>query len=145
MSVRALTYVLLAALAWLASGAGTPTRAETGTVRIQVAKAGFIVGIGGGSGTLVFKGRQYPLSVGGLSLGATIGASKADFVGRAYNLHRASDIAGTYSAVGGSVAAAGGASAIRLQNAKGVVLEMQGRNIGLEFNVNVSGVTIALR
>ena len=145
MSVRALTYVLLAALAWLASGAGTPARAETGAVRIQVVKAGFIVGIGGGSGTLVFKGRQYPLSVGGLSLGATIGASKADFVGRAYNLHRASDIAGTYSAVGGSVAAAGGASAIRLQNAKGVVLEMQGRNIGLEFNVNVSGVTIALR
>jgi len=145
MSVRALTYVLLAALAWLASGAGTPAWAETGAVRIQVVKAGFIVGIGGGSGTLVFKGRQYPLSVGGLSLGATIGASKADLVGRAYNLHRASDIAGTYSAVGGSVAAAGGASAIRLQNAKGVVLEMQGRNIGLEFNVNVSGVTIALR
>jgi len=145
MSVRALTYILLAALAWLASGASTPTRADTGTVRIQVVKAGFIVGIGGGSGTLVFKGRQYPLSVGGLSFGATIGASKADLVGRAYNLQRASDIAGTYSAVGGGVAAAGGASAIRLQNARGVVLELQGRNIGLEFNVNVSGVNIALR
>jgi hypothetical protein len=145
MSVRALACVLVAALAWLASGAGSPTRADTGTVRFQVVKAGFIVGVGGGSGTLVFKGRQYPLRVGGLSLGATIGASKADLVGRAYNLQRASDIAGTYSAVGGGVAAAAGASAIRLQNARGVVLELQGRNIGLEFNVNVSGVDIALR
>src|SRR5215213_11755528 len=145
MLLRALRYGLLAASAVLASMSVTPSLAATGTVHVEIAKAGFIVGVGGGRGTLVFKGRQYPLSVGGLSLGATIGASKADLVGRAYNLHRASDIAGTYSAVGGSVAAAGGASAIRLQNAKGVVLEMQGRNIGLEFNVNLSGVTIALR
>src|SRR5215217_5901452 len=136
---------IVAAAMTLGSVLATPAWAETGTVSFEIAKAGFIVGIGGGSGTLVFKGRRYPLSVGGLSFGATIGASKADLVGRAYNLQRASDIAGTYSAVGGSVAAAGGASAIRLQNAKGVVLEMQGRNIGLEFNVNVSGVTIALR
>jgi hypothetical protein len=135
----------LLALTVLSLSIATPTWAATGTVRIQIAKAGFIVGIGGGSGTLVFKGRQYPLSVGGLSLGATIGASKADLIGRAYNLQQASDIAGTYSAVGAGVAAAGGASAIRLQNARGVVLELKGRNIGLELNANVSGVEISLR
>src|SRR5215212_9228971 len=145
MSVRALTYVLLAALVWLASGAGTPAWAETGAVRIQVVKAGFIVGIGGGSGTLVFKGRRYPLSVGGLSLGATIGASKADLVGRAYNLRRVSDIAGTYTAVGAGAAVARGAAGLRLQNAKGVVLDLRGRNTGLEFNASVSGVQIGLR
>jgi hypothetical protein len=144
MLVRASRSALLA-LATISLWIATPTWAATGTVRIQIAKAGFIVGIGGGSGTLVFKGRQYPLSVGGLSLGATIGASKADLVGRAYNLQQASDIAGTYSAVGAGVAAAGGASAIRLQNAKGVVLELKGRNIGLELNANVSGVEISLR
>ncbi|WP_262265738.1 hypothetical protein [Microvirga yunnanensis] len=122
-----------------------PGWAATGTVRIEVVKAGFIVGVGGGRGTLVFQGRRYPLSVGGLSLGATIGASKADLVGRAYNLRRATDIVGTYSAVGGSVAVGGGASGIRLQNARGVVLDLRGRNIGLEFNANVSGVEIGLR
>jgi hypothetical protein len=116
-----------------------------GTVRIEVVKAGFIVGVGGGRGTLVFQGRRYPLSVGGLSFGATIGASKADLIGRAYNLRRASDIAGTYTAVGGGVAVGGGASGIRLQNARGVVLELRGRNVGLEFNANVSGVEIGLR
>lgn len=122
-----------------------PAWAATGTVHVEIAKAGFIVGVGGGRGTLVFQGRRYPLSVGGLSFGATIGASKAELVGRAYNLRRPSDISGTYTAVGGGVAVGGGASAIRLQNAKGVVLDLRGRTIGLELNANVSGVEIGLR
>jgi hypothetical protein len=136
---------IVAAAMTFASVLATPAWAETGTVSFEIAKAGFIVGVGGGSGTLVFKGRDYPLSVGGISVGATIGASRASLVGHALNLRRASDIAGTYSAVGGAVAVAGGASGIRLQNARGVILELSGRNIGLEFNVNVSGVNISLR
>lgn len=122
-----------------------PGWAATGTVRVEIAKAGFIVGVGGGRGTLVFQGRRYPLRVGGLSFGATIGASKADLVGRAYNLRRASDIAGTYTAVAVGAAAGGGASTIRLQNGRGVVLDLRGRTIGLELNANVSGVEIGLR
>ncbi|MDF2810900.1 MAG: hypothetical protein K0S56_1931 [Microvirga sp.] len=122
-----------------------PVWAATGTVSIEIAKVGFIVGVGGGRGTLVFQGRRYPLRVGGLSFGATIGVSKADLVGTAHNLRRASDIAGTYTAIGAGVAAGGGASGIRLQNAKGVVLDLRGRNIGLELNASVSGVEIDLR
>jgi hypothetical protein len=142
---RAFCYGLVAAATTLVPVLAAPAWAETGTVSFEIAKAGFIVGVGGGSGTLVFKGRRYPLSVGGLSIGATIGASKASLTGRALNLRQASDIAGTYSAVGGGVAVAGGVSAIRLQNARGVVLDLRGRNIGLEFNANVSGVEISLR
>ncbi|QRM31606.1 hypothetical protein [Microvirga sp. VF16] len=142
---RALRFGLIALAASLAPVLTKPTWAATGTVHIEIAKAGFIVGVGGGRGTLVFNGRRYPLRVGGLSVGATIGVSKADLVGRAYNLRRATDIAGTYTAVGAGVAAGGGASGIRLQNARGVVLELRGRNIGLEFNANVSGVEISLR
>jgi hypothetical protein len=56
------------------------TYADTGSVHIRIAKAGFIVGVGGGSGTLHFRGRNYPLSVGGVSLG-TIGAASADLAG----------------------------------------------------------------
>jgi hypothetical protein len=132
------------AMAIMSVSAG-PGWAATGTVHVEIAKAGFIVGVGGGRGTLVFQGRRYPLSLGGLSVGATIGASKAELVGRAYNLRRPSDIAGTYTAVGGGVAVGGGASVIRLQNAKGVVLDLRGRTIGLELNANVSGVEIGLR
>ncbi len=144
-SRRALRNGLIALAATLVPALATPSRAETGTVSFEIAKAGFIFGIGGGSGTLVFRGHRYPLSVGGLSFGATIGASKAELIGRAYNLRQASDIAGTYTAVAAGVAVAGGASGIRLQNGKGVVLDLRGRAIGLEFNANISGVEIGLR
>jgi hypothetical protein len=136
---------LVAFAAMVAPALTAPGWAATGTVHVEIAKAGFIVGVGGGRGTLVFQGRRYPLRVGGLSFGATIGASKADLVGRAYNLRRASDIAGTYTAVAVGAAAGGGASTIRLQNGRGVVLDLRGRTIGLEFNANVSGVEIGLR
>jgi hypothetical protein len=136
---------LVALAATLVAVPAGPGRAATGTVHVEIVKAGFIVGVGGGRGTLVFQGRRYPLSVGGLSVGATIGASEAELVGRAYNLRRPSDIAGTYTAVGGGVAVGGGTSGIRLQNAKGVVLELRGRTVGLELNANVSGVEIGLR
>ena len=122
-----------------------PSRAETGSVHFVVTKAGFIVGVGGGSGTLTFQGRRYPLSVGGVSFGATIGASKTELVGRALNMHRPSDIAGTYSAIGAGAAVAAGAGVVTLQNSKGVVLELKGRKIGLEASVAISGLEISLR
>ncbi|MEE1609802.1 hypothetical protein [Microvirga sp. CF3016] len=142
---HALRSGLVALAVTFAPGLAAPGWAATGTVYVEIAKAGFIVGIGGGRGTLVFQGRRYPLSVGGLSFGAMIGASKADLVGRAYNLRRATDIVGTYTAVGVGAAAGGGVSSIRLQNARGVVLDLRGRNIGLELNANVSGIEVGLR
>jgi hypothetical protein len=135
--------LVLAAIAmpWLA----TPSYAETGTVRLQVSNAGFIVGVGGGSGVLTFHGRRYPLSVGGLSVGFAAGASRTDLIGRALNMRQASDIAGTYTAIGVGVAAGGGGSVARLQNAKGVVLELRGRKVGLQAGASLSGVQISLR
>jgi len=122
----------------------SPSQAETGTVRITITKAGFIVGVGGGSGTLRFHGHSYPLSIGGVSVG-TIGVASADLVGRAYHLRHAADIAGTYTAVSAGVAIAGGGRVARLQNSNGVVLELQGRQIGAELSLSLSGMTISMR
>src|SRR5262245_36967189 len=110
--------LLLAAI--MLSSIPSVSSAETGSVRMRVTKVGFIVGVGGGSGVLNFKGRQYRFSVGGVSAG-TIGAAGADLVGTATNLRTASDIAGTYSAASASLAVAGGGKAVTLQNANGVV------------------------
>jgi lipid-binding SYLF domain-containing protein len=133
-------------LAMLPVTVSAPSQAQTtGTVVVQVTKAGFIVGVGGGSGVLTFQGRRYPFSVGGLSLGFTVGASSAEFVGRALNLRSVADFPGTYTAIGGGAAVAGGAGGVRLQNAKGVVLELQGRRVGFEVSVAVSGATITMR
>ena len=144
-SARRSALALLSLVAFAVVSLPAPSRAETGSVHLVVTKAGFIVGVGGGSGTLTFQGRRYPLSVGGVSFGATIGASKTELVGRALNMHRPSDIAGTYSAIGAGAAVAAGAGVVTLQNAKGVVLEMKGRKIGLEASVAISGLEISLR
>jgi hypothetical protein len=140
--IRYALAVMLVGLAGLAAPAQAQT---TGTVVVEVTRAGFIVGVGGGRGVLTFQGRRYPFSVGGLGLGATIGASSAQLVGRALNLRQASDFAGTYTAVGGGAALAGGVRSTRLQNARGVVLELRGRQVGFEFSVGVSGATVTMQ
>jgi hypothetical protein len=118
--------------------------AETGSVRMRISKVGFIVGVGGGSGTLTFRGHHYRLSIGGVSVG-TIGAAGADLVGTASNLRTAQDIVGTYSAASAGIAVAGGAQAATLQNSNGVVLQLRGRQVGFAANLSVSGMTISLQ
>lgn len=137
-------YAAIMGAAVILAGAPSQSNADTGTVRLKVTKVGFIVGVGGGSGTLTFKGRQYRLSLSGVSAG-TIGVAGADLVGTATNLRVAQDIAGTYSAASAGLAVAGGAKVVTLQNAKGVVLQLQGRQVGFEASLSLSGLTISLQ
>jgi len=119
--------------------------APAATIQFTLYKAGFIVGGSGGSGTLKFKGKQYPVSIGGVSLGATIGASKAELIGEVYNLKNPSDIEGTYTAAQAGVAVAGGAKVAELTNSKGVVLKVKGKQIGLELALDLSGMEVKLK
>jgi hypothetical protein len=135
--------VIMAAAIMLA-GTASQSYAETGSVRLKITKVGFIVGVGGGSGTLTFQGRRYRLSIGGVSAG-TIGVAGMDLVGTASNLRTAADIAGTYSALSAGVAVAGGARVATLQNSNGVVLQLHGQQVGLSASLSVSGLTISLQ
>ena len=132
----------LAAIMMLA--AGSPSHAQS-SVRIEIYKAGFIVGVSGGRGTLVHAGKRYRLNIGGVSIGATIGASKAEFVGTAHNVRHPSDIEGTYAAAETGLAVVSGRKVARLRNAKGVVLTLRGRQVGLEFSADLSGMQVSLR
>jgi len=135
---------VIVGMAALLAATSAPVHAQqTGAVRLTITKAGFIVGVGGGSGVLRFKGKDYRLRVGGISAG-TIGVAIADLVGTTSNLRTAADIAGSYTAVGASVAVAGGAKTARLQNSNGVILVLRGAQVGLELSLNLSGVTISL-
>jgi len=136
--------VAIVAAAILLVASPSYSYADTGAVRITATKAGFIVGVGGGSGTLKFHGKTYPLSIGGISVG-TIGIAKFELVGRASNMRSPQDIAGAYSAVSASLAIAGGAKTARLQNSNGVILELRGRQVGFEASLDLSGLQISLR
>ena len=138
-------FLAMALVAGLSIAAPATAQAPSGTIAFNVFKVGFIVGAGGGSGTLTYQGKRYPLTIGGVSLGATIGASSADLVGEVYNLNNPADIAGTYSAASASVAIAGGGMTASLKNSRGVVLKIRGKQIGLELSLDVSGLSIELK
>jgi len=126
------------------AGLTTPAHAITGTVRVVVAKAGFVVGAGGGRGVLTFRDRDYPFTVQGLSLGLTAGASVNKLVGRASYLHELRDFEGTNIVVGAGGALLGGVGGVQLKNAKGVILTLQGPKAGVELSANVTKVVITL-
>ena len=134
----------LVAVVSLTFAATVPSQAQSGTVRLHIVKAGFIVGAGGGSGTLHFQGHNYRLSVGGLSLG-TLGVASADLIGTATNLHRPQDIAGTYGAAGAGFTFVGGGQVATLQNQNGVVLTLRGAQVGFQATLGVGGMTLALQ
>jgi len=123
----------------------TPALAEVGAVSVVFTKGGFIVGVGGGQGVLVFRGHSYPFTVSGASIGFTVGASTTKLVGRAVNLRSPGDIAGSYSVIGAGGALAAGAGGVQLQNGNGVILQLSGPKVGVELSAAMGGVTIALR
>jgi hypothetical protein len=122
----------------------TVSQAETGSISLIFTKGGFILGAGGGRGVLTFRGHHYRFRVSGMSLGATIGASTTKLVGRALNMHGPGDLAGSYSTIGAGGALVGGVGAVRLRNAKGVVLELAGGKVGVELSASVGGVRITM-
>jgi len=139
------TRIALLALLAGAAGFSTPSWAETGQVGVIFTKGGFIVGVGGGEGLLILRGKRYPFTVSGMSVGFTIGASTTKLVGRALNLKGPASIEGTYSAMGAGGALAGGAGGVQLQNTNGVILQLSGPKVGVELSAAVAGVTIRLK
>jgi len=127
-----------ALIALTVTGAGlTATYADSGSIRFNVIKAGFVVGGSGGSG--------YPLAIGGVSYGFTFGASSTDFVGTVTNIRRPSDVNGVYGAAGAGVAVGPGAGGIVLTNQNGAVLTLAGRQAGLIVAADLNGLVITLR
>jgi hypothetical protein len=120
-------------------------RADSGSIALTIYKAGWIIGGSGGGGTLTFRGKRYPLTVGGIDYGLVFGGSRTELRGTVRNINRPSDVAGVYGAAGAGLAVGSGARAIVLTNQKGAVLELSGRQVGLIANADLSGLAIALK
>lgn len=140
-----LRIALIAFAAFAVAGLSGAAHADSGRVTLTVYKGGWIIGGSAGSGTLTFRGKRYPLSVGGLDYGLVFGGSKTVLQGRVSNINRPSDVAGVYGAAGAGLAIGGGARAIVLSNQKGAVLELSGQQTGLMANLDLSGLAISMR
>ena len=140
---RAALIALTVALA--GAGLSSTAHADSGTISFQVLKGGWVIGASGGSGTLNFHGQRYPISIGGLSAGFVFGASETYFHGSVSHIRSPSDVAGVYGAAGAGAAVGSGAQFITLVNEKGAVLTLTGRQVGLQINADLSGLSISVR
>jgi hypothetical protein len=134
-----------AALATCLLASASAARADSGGVAFEVFKAGFVVGGSGGSGTLYFHGRRYPLAIGGISYGFTFGASRTRFRGQVSHIRRAADVSGVYAAGNVGAAVGQGAQAIVLTNQNGAVLTLSGQSIGAIVSADLNGLLLTVK
>jgi hypothetical protein len=144
MFVRSFLFATaLVAIAAMAPAA--QAQAPSGTIQLHLVKGSYFIGGMGGHGTLQFNGRSYPVSVGGVSIGLSIGGAVGDLAGEVYNLASPYDIEGVYGAATASWAVAHGQEGTSIHNARGVVIHLHGPQVGLEFSLDVSGIVLHLR
>jgi hypothetical protein len=142
--MRKMLVVAGTALGLLLSQAA-PSLAQTPDGVIELSGGSLAAGIGfsWGSGTLIYQGKRYPLSVSGLSL-ASVGATEYTGAGSVTGLKTPQDINGVYTAVdvGGTLGGGGNVAAMRNQN--GVVIHMTSTTEGLSLTLATEGLKIAL-
>lgn len=114
------------------------------TIRIHGGSAALLFGVHWGDGVLYYHGRQYPVRVGGLTLGS-IGGSSFDAVGDVYNLRNIRDIEGTYGAAQASATAGAGGGGVDMTNGNGVEIQAHSSNAGLQLTLGAQGVDIRLK
>jgi hypothetical protein len=129
--------VIFAVLTVPPISASTQVHAEEGRIHITFFKAGH----GSGSGYLFYQGQKYGLAIVAPEIGR-IWATSIDLIGTASDLHSASDIIGIYTAADAGAAAVRRTKTARLENKKGVVLEIRAVNLNRLFTLNLSGITI---
>ena len=137
--------LLALATAFGSFGLSSAAFAASGTIQFSVLKGGWFIGASGGSGTLFFHGRRYPLSIGGLSVGLVFGGSETYFQGTVTNIRSPYDVTGIYGAAGAGAAIVAGAQIIALRNEKGAILRLTGQQVSLQLNADLSGLSISVR
>jgi hypothetical protein len=128
---------MFVALTLTAPTASTQGNAEDGRIHITFSKGEH----GGGSGYLFYQGHKYTLGISSTNIGK-VWVTTIDLLGTASNLRSAADIIGTYTPAGVETAIVRRTSLARLENGKGVVLEIRAVNLSPWFTLNLSGMTI---
>ena len=96
---------------------------------------------------MTYKGKDYPLSVNGLSLGK-VGISGASAYGEVYNLKNLRDFNGHYHAGGAGrrgVTLASGQSATAMTNQAGVTVLLSSTQRGVDVTLGGAGVDMKLK
>jgi hypothetical protein len=116
---------------------------------LRVSGGSFALGIGWswGSGTLTYKGKDYPVKVKGFSVGR-VGGTGVSLRGEVYNLHHLQDFNGHYN-YGGSgvrgVTVGGGKAGTVMTNQAGVLIRVSTNQQGVDVNATGGGVDLQIK
>jgi len=136
--LRTLKFVAaFAVLTVLAIAASSSLHADEGRIHITFFKGEN----GSGSGYLFFQGQKYGLGVSNKKIGR-VWVTTIDLIGTVSNLRNAADIIGAYTAVDAQAAMVSRSKTARLENPKGIVVEIRAVNLSRLFSLNLSEMTI---
>jgi hypothetical protein len=150
MSLRALGLTALVLLsACGGQQGGTPSSVEgktpDGTVTMRQVQVAYIGSGSTGGGTLYYRGRAYPFTVGGLGVGG-IGASTIEAEGEVYSLPDVAQFPGEYAQVRyGFALGQASAGDLWMKNQSGVVMHLKAKRTGLMLSLGADVVRIAMR
>jgi hypothetical protein len=114
------------------------------TIRMTSGSVAAGIGWSWGSGVLTYKGKEYPISVKGLSLGK-VGITKATASGEVFHLKTLKDFDGNYTAAGAGITLAGGRSAVTMSNQNGVRVRVISTNRGADITLGGGGVDLRIK
>ena len=97
-------FLIITAFVFVSLPAAGAEKKPSGTVSIKFTSVAIGIGFQWGKGVLHFRGVDFPFKVSGLSV-ADVGYTSIEATGKVYNLSRAADFAGGFSAAGAGVAA----------------------------------------
>jgi len=141
---RSIIIVMVLALILVSSGlAFAQEKKPDATIKLSQGQVAVGIGWNWGGGVLTYKGKEYPFKVDGLSVG-DIGITKAEAVGKVYNLKKISDFNGTYTAAAAEGTVGGGVGASTMKNQNGVVIALTSTTQGLNFKLAAQGVKFTL-
>jgi len=115
-----------------------------GTIKLSGGSVAAGVGFSWGSGTLSYKGKDYPVYVTGLTV-SDVGVTKIEASGNVYGLKDVADFDGNYTAVGAGATIAGGGSAVSMRNQNGVTVNLVATSQGVKFTLGGGGVSMKIK
>jgi hypothetical protein len=138
-----LAFVILC-LAGCGASPDQEARTPDGTVTLNMVQAAFIGSGTGGTGTLVFQGKSYPFTIGGLGVGG-VGASSVSAEGEVYGLTDIAQFPGTYGrARAGFALGTLSGGQLWLQNGNGVTMRLQAARTGLMLSLGADAMIVTL-
>ena len=134
----------MAAVALTLGAAVAEDKVPDATLKLSAGSVAAGVGVSWGGGTLTYQGKDYSISVTGLSVG-DVGATKIEASGKVYGLKKIDDFDGNYTGVTAGATVAGGGSVTSMRNQNGVTVDLVATTQGVKFALGGGGVSMSIK